>query len=255
MGVGPGWRCLEVGGGGGSVAAWLSERVKPDGHVLATDIDPRFLVTLKLSNVEARKHDILNDELPEGAFDLVHARAVLEHLPARQEALRRLVTTLTPGGWLLVEDADFVSFVPGSGDDNADGALFRKCWAAIQAARGAQGAAADYGRQLYGAFLAQDLVDVGAEGRVAVAQGGSALARIPRLTAEQLQEVMLRAELVSDQELQRYFALLDDPGFTWLMPIMIAVWGRRPRAGRHGFVSPIALRAITRQSIGVLKWG
>jgi len=25
------------------------------------------------------------------------------------------------------------------------------------------------------------------------------------------------------------FALLDDPGFTWLMPIMIAVWGRRPR--------------------------
>ena len=112
LGVGPSWRCLEVGGGGGSVAAWLSERVGPDGYVLATDIDPRFLVTLKLSNVEARKHDILNDELPEGSFDLVHARAVLEHLPARQEALRQLVTTLTPGGWLLVEDADFVSFVP-----------------------------------------------------------------------------------------------------------------------------------------------
>jgi len=40
---------------------------------------------------------------------------------------------------------------------------------------------------------------------------------------------MLSVELVSDQELQRYFALLDDPGFTWLMPIMIAVWGRRPK--------------------------
>jgi len=53
---------------------------------------------------------------------------------------------------------------PGSGDDDADGALFRKCWAAIQAARGARGAAANYGRQLYGAFLAQGLVDVGAEG-------------------------------------------------------------------------------------------
>jgi SAM-dependent methyltransferase len=196
---------------------------------LATDIDPRFLVTLNLPNVEARQHDILNDELPEGAFDLVHARAVLEHLPARQEALRRLVTALKPGGWLLVEDADFVSFVPGSGDDNDGGALFRKCWAAIQAAREARGAAADYGRQLYGAFLAQGLVDVGAVGRVAVAQGGSALSRIPRLTAEQLQQVMLNAGLVSEQELQRYFALLDDPDFTWLMPIMIAVWGRRPR--------------------------
>jgi len=73
----------------------------------------------------------------------------------------------------------------------------------------ARGAAADYGRQLYGAFLAQGLVDVGAEGRVAVAQGGSELARIPRLTVEQLQQAMLSAELVSDRELQRYFALLD----------------------------------------------
>jgi len=44
LGVGPGWRRLEVGGGDGSVAAWLSERVRPDGYVLATDFDPRFLV-------------------------------------------------------------------------------------------------------------------------------------------------------------------------------------------------------------------
>ena len=43
LGVGPGWRCLEVGGGGGSIAAWLSDRVGPTGHVLATDLDPRFL--------------------------------------------------------------------------------------------------------------------------------------------------------------------------------------------------------------------
>jgi hypothetical protein len=41
---------------------------------------------------------------------------------------------------------------------------------------------------------------------------------------------MLSAELVSDQEPQQYLASLDDPGFTWLMPIMIAAWGRRPRA-------------------------
>ena len=42
-GVGPGWHCLEVGGGAGSVAAWLATRVGPTGHVLVTDIDPRFL--------------------------------------------------------------------------------------------------------------------------------------------------------------------------------------------------------------------
>ena len=45
-GVGPGWRCLEVGGGSGSIAAWLADRVGGAGHVLVTDIDPRFLAGL-----------------------------------------------------------------------------------------------------------------------------------------------------------------------------------------------------------------
>ena len=43
IGVGAGWRCLEVGAGGGSVAAWLGERVGPTGHVLALDLDLRHL--------------------------------------------------------------------------------------------------------------------------------------------------------------------------------------------------------------------
>ncbi|HET9109188.1 MAG TPA: hypothetical protein VFN78_00040, partial [Ktedonobacterales bacterium] len=38
LGVGPGWRCLEVGAGAGSIAAWLCNRVGPEGSVLATDI-------------------------------------------------------------------------------------------------------------------------------------------------------------------------------------------------------------------------
>ncbi|MDQ6907521.1 MAG: SAM-dependent methyltransferase, partial [Chloroflexota bacterium] len=45
-GVGSGWHCLEVGGGSGSIATWLADRVGDTGHVLVTDIDPRFLVTL-----------------------------------------------------------------------------------------------------------------------------------------------------------------------------------------------------------------
>jgi 2-polyprenyl-3-methyl-5-hydroxy-6-metoxy-1,4-benzoquinol methylase len=40
-GIRPGWRCLEVGGGNGSIAKWLAERVLPDGDVLVTDLDTR----------------------------------------------------------------------------------------------------------------------------------------------------------------------------------------------------------------------
>ena len=42
-GLAPGWRCLEVGGGGGSVARWLAGRVGAAGSVLCTDIDTRII--------------------------------------------------------------------------------------------------------------------------------------------------------------------------------------------------------------------
>lgn len=57
IGVAEGWSCLEVGGGGGSIARWLSRRVGPSGNVLVTDINPRWL-DAGSSNIELRRHDI-----------------------------------------------------------------------------------------------------------------------------------------------------------------------------------------------------
>jgi 2-polyprenyl-3-methyl-5-hydroxy-6-metoxy-1,4-benzoquinol methylase len=108
----PGWQCLEVGGGAGSIAAWLATRVAPTGHVLVTDIDPRFLEPSDTPNVEVRQHNTVTDPLPDAAFDLIHVRAVLLHLPAREQVLTRLVSALKPGGWLVDEDLDAVSALP-----------------------------------------------------------------------------------------------------------------------------------------------
>ena len=47
----PGWRCLEIGAGRGSMATWLAERVGPAGQVVATDIDTRYLERLDLPNL------------------------------------------------------------------------------------------------------------------------------------------------------------------------------------------------------------
>jgi 2-polyprenyl-3-methyl-5-hydroxy-6-metoxy-1,4-benzoquinol methylase len=94
-----------VGAGGGSIAEWLAGQVGPDGRVLATDIDTRFLEQLShKKNVEVRRHDIVSDSLPERAFDLVHARLVLLHLPERDRVLGRMAAALKPGGWLLTEE-------------------------------------------------------------------------------------------------------------------------------------------------------
>src|SRR4051794_23261295 len=43
LGIGPGWRCLEVGAGEGGIARWMADRVGPIGRVVAADIDTRFL--------------------------------------------------------------------------------------------------------------------------------------------------------------------------------------------------------------------
>ena len=104
IGVTTGWRCLEVGAGAGSMAAWLCRRVGAQGHVVATDLDVKFLAALDSPNLEIRHHDIVHDPLEPAAFDLVHARSVLEHLAGRDAALAKMVAALKPGGWLLVED-------------------------------------------------------------------------------------------------------------------------------------------------------
>ena len=105
-----------MGAGAGSIAAWLCQRVGATGHVLATDLDTRFLDALDAPTLEVRRHDITTDALPEGAFDLIHIRAVLEHLPppARAAALGRMVAALKPGGWLLAESGDYVSWTPAT---------------------------------------------------------------------------------------------------------------------------------------------
>src|SRR5262245_23788133 len=63
LGVGAGWTCLEVGGGGGSLTRWLAETVGPSGRVVAIDIDTRFLRTIDRPNVEIRQQDVLRDPL------------------------------------------------------------------------------------------------------------------------------------------------------------------------------------------------
>jgi 2-polyprenyl-3-methyl-5-hydroxy-6-metoxy-1,4-benzoquinol methylase len=58
LGVGAGWQCLEVGAGGGSIATWLCEQVGPSGRVVATDLDTRFLETVKCAPLDVWRHDI-----------------------------------------------------------------------------------------------------------------------------------------------------------------------------------------------------
>jgi ubiquinone/menaquinone biosynthesis C-methylase UbiE len=105
LGVGPGWRCLELGCGNGSIAQALAERVAPTGHVVASDIDLSYISDLRAPCLEIRKIDILQDVIEEGCYDFVVARALLHHA---RKALERMVTALKPGGLLLSIEPDML---------------------------------------------------------------------------------------------------------------------------------------------------
>jgi ubiquinone/menaquinone biosynthesis C-methylase UbiE len=230
IGVGPGWRCLEVGGGGGSIAAWLCRRVGPSGQVVATDLDTRFLAALDYSQLAVRQHDIGTDDLPLDTFDLVHVRAVLIHLAERAPtALQRMVQALKPGGWLLAEEADFSSWAPAPGTAAAAVALFRKHWRVLERLWQARGMDPGYGRRLYADVAAQGLVEVQNEGRTTIERGGSAAARTFRLTWEQLRAPTLAAGELTVAEFEAFLALWNDPAFSFSIPMTWSVWGRRPR--------------------------
>jgi len=229
LGVAPGWRCLEVGGGGGSIAAWLCQRVGPTGHVVATDIDPRFLHALDAPNLEVRQHNLARDPLEAGEYDLVHARLVLMHVPERQAGLDRMVAALKPGGWLLVEEPDHLTErVPDPQTDAATATLLERCRHARDLGMAAAGVDSVYGRRLYGDVLRRGLVDVGAEGRVTMVRGGSVEAKLRQLTEEQLRPRRLAAGQLSEADMDRMHALLEDPTLVYMSAITMAVWGRKP---------------------------
>jgi SAM-dependent methyltransferase len=231
-GLEPGWRCLEVGAGGGSIAAWLAERVGPAGHVLVTDIDPRYLAALAAEerpNVEVQRHDIGEDPLPEGVFDLIHTRLVLIHVPTRWQALGRMMAALKPGGWLVVEDYDSTFTDPAYPTaDPADAALVAKVFGAQSRLLAARGGEPGWGRQLYRRFCELGLADVGMEGRLDAWPGGSVGAHLVRANFEQIRTEAIAAGLVTDEEVTRALALLDAPSFAYGSPVLFGAWGRRP---------------------------
>jgi SAM-dependent methyltransferase len=108
-----------MGAGAGSIACWLAARVAPSGQVVATDIDPRFLQNTTRPNLEVRRHDIRTDALESDAYDLVHCRNLLIHLPNPEQSARRMVAALRPGGWLMAEEPDLTAMVAVSRDHPA----------------------------------------------------------------------------------------------------------------------------------------
>lgn len=224
-GIAPGWSCWEVGAGYGTIAQWLHERVAPEGRVLATDLDPRFLARLAQHDLRVLRHDIVDGPMPQESFDLIHARLLLCHLPARERVLDRMIAALKPDGWLVIEDFDGLALAPDATLNPAETAL-RSSGAVRELLLGA-GADLRFGRRVAGLLSARGMSSIHAEGRVFMSDAALFM-RFQRLTFEQVQDDLLARGLVSAQELADDFATLDR-GYMALLPMMWSVAAQRGR--------------------------
>ena len=227
LGVTRGWSCWEVGAGGGSIAEWLVGAVAPTGSVLATDLDLRRLSATAVPGLTATRHDVVHDEIPTGAYDLVHARLLLVHLPERERVLDSLVRSLRPGGWVVIEDFDNMFLDVGCAA-TPEQAVVRKVALAFKRLLQDRGADLAYARRLPDLLRARGLRDIAGEGRMVFGAGGSAASRLAAANYSQVAEEMIRQSLCTSGELRSALGLLEDPGFGVATNLLISAWGRRP---------------------------
>jgi SAM-dependent methyltransferase len=219
-GVSEGARCLEIGGGRGSITRWLSDVVGPAGRVIATDLQLGFLTEIGASNVEVLRHDIRTGTFPPGSFDLVHTRAVLMHISPGVDLLRRMVTWLAPGGWLVLEEPDF-----GMWTGDAD-----PVWATSPPTTQAAfpSLALSQGRSLLRQVHQLGLTCVGADAEIDIIQAGTDLAEFYQLSQAALALPKVQAGVLSLAQATAITDRAGDDDFLACGFVHIGVWGQRP---------------------------
>lgn len=145
----PDARLLDIGCGPGTLTVDLA-RLLPAGQVVAIDRDQgivdetaRHAAESGVDNVTARVGDIYNIDEPDGAFDVVHAHQVLQHLSDPVRALGQMRRLVRPGGVVAARDADYAAMTWYPADERLD-----RWMTVYQAVARANHAEPDAGRRL-----------------------------------------------------------------------------------------------------------
>ena len=223
LGIQPGWHCLEVGAGHGSIARWLAAQVGPQGRVVATDINPRFLTEMQLPNVEVRQHDIRSDSLEPGAYNLAHCRSVLMHMPEPQLVVQRMVAALRIGGWLLIEESDHSSIRAIDATHPLTESFNRQRRELSDRIVRAKLFDPHLGCRVRSLLENAGLIEINNEGVNGIVRGGEAEARLACMS---LQAFVERGIVSPAESTDAQHAFLD-PSFSFITRTKFAAWGKR----------------------------
>nr|WSX47752.1 methyltransferase domain-containing protein [Streptomyces sp. NBC_00974] len=222
LGVGPGWTCLDIGAGTGTVARRLLEEAGV-AEVLAVDRDVRFLAAHPVPGLTPLQADITADGFSPGLFRLVHARFVLMHLPDRPRLVARLSELLAPGGVLVISDA--VDLTTDSAPLTPYTSAMRAMWHGLRDSIGTDVSQVVHHPEL---LEAAGLESVAAEIHVPPLLPGSAISRFWADTWDRARADMLATGLVDEDRLAEALRLMDSPAYAGLSPGMLTAWGWKP---------------------------
>jgi SAM-dependent methyltransferase len=110
LGLREGWRCVDVGAGGGDVSVALAEVVGRDGRVYAVDSDPGARDVVATAAAAAGQGQVIaitqaaEDLLLPEAVDLAFCRFVLMHVHDPAVVLARMREAVRPGGWVVAQE-------------------------------------------------------------------------------------------------------------------------------------------------------
>ena len=224
-----GLRCLETGAGGGSIAAWLARATGPTGRVLATDVNIRHLPPSPPYDVLV--HDLENEPVPDGPWDVIHARLVLLHLPGREAVLQRLAAALAPGGALVVEDFEttFRKLVLAAPSPQAAQLVDRYHELLVERVLPAHGNDPTWAGRAPAAMLEAGLTDVDTVIEARSWPGGTAGTLLIGANIAQAREDFLAAGM-TEAQLDELSRLVTDPRLVLRGHFTYSTIGRRPSA-------------------------
>jgi SAM-dependent methyltransferase len=221
-----GKRCLEVGAGGGSVARWLAGQAGPTGQVLATDLNVRHLPVG--AGFQVLRHDLVGEPVPDGPWDLIHARLVLLHIPQREEVLARLAAALAPGGALVIEDwaTEFGNLVLAAPDAGTAQIIDEYREVLVNRVLPARGNDPTWAARVHAVMLANGLTGVDTAVQAASWAGGTAGAVLIAANVAQLRDDFIAAGFGEDR-IERLYAAVQDPRLVVRSHFTYSTIGRR----------------------------
>jgi SAM-dependent methyltransferase len=245
IGVGPGWRCLDLGCGPGGIIELLSVRAGPTGRVIALDADPVFLEQARrlardrgLGNVAFVQGDAYCTALVRGSFDLVHARFVASIVGRPQELIGEAVALTGPGGIVAFQDPDI-----GTLRCYPAHAAWDRLTRVLEQVFARGGHDVRLAQSLYQLVRRAGLEDVQYRPFIVGFRSDHPMADFLPATVESVRRAILRHALIDEAELDAALAAcrrhLADPDTVSTYVTVAQVWGRRPRAPA---AAPVAAR-------------